>query len=684
MTRDSRYDVLFEPVKIGPVTAPNRFYQVPHADGMGYAMPRCLAGMREVKAEGGWGVVCTGYCSIHPSSDDSPHVTSTLWDDEDVRAQALMVEGVHRHGALAGVELWYGGTGTSSYLTRMPPLGVTSRPLFNNNPLQTRAMDRQDIRDFRRWHRDAARRALEAGFDIVYVYATHGYLQDDFLSRHTNRRSDEYGGSLENRARLVRELIEEAREATQGACAIVARFRADEGAGGDDKVEHEDRRELFSLLAELPDLWDINITDYSLELGSSRFVKEAALEEYVAFAKQMTSKPVVGVGRFTSPDTMVRQIQHGLLDMIGAARPSIADPFLPRKIAEGRIDDIRECIGCNLCQSRVVLGGLILCTQNPAMGEEWRRGWHPERIAPKGSEARVLVVGAGPAGLEAAQALGQRGYPVTLAEESTELGGRVRAESRLPGLAEWLRVHDWRVHQLDKLPNVEVYRGSPLTAADIFEYGFEHVAIATGAYWRKDGVGRWHREAIAGCNLPQVFTPDDVMAGAKLTGPVVVFDDDHYYMGAVVAEALRRDGLDVALVTPDSRVSAWAENTDEQERSQARLLGLDVDVVTQKALTNFDGEAVDLACVYTGRTSRRAAASLVMVTARTPNDDLYRALTADPDAPRPAGIQSVTRIGDCLAPGTIGAAVFSGHAFARELDAPDPGDVPFRRERATV
>jgi dimethylamine/trimethylamine dehydrogenase len=684
MTRDSRYDVLFEPVKIGPVTAPNRFYQVPHADGMGYAMPRCLAGMREVKAEGGWGVVCTGYCSIHPSSDDSPYVTSTLWDDEDVRAQALMVEGVHRHGALAGVELWYGGTGTSSYLTRMPPLGVTSRPLFNNNPLQTRAMDRQDIRDFRRWHRDAARRALEAGFDIVYVYATHGYLQDDFLSRHTNRRSDEYGGSLENRARLVRELIEEAREATQGACAIVARFRADEGAGGDDKVEHEDRRELFSLLAELPDLWDINITDYSLELGSSRFVKEAALEEYVAFAKQMTSKPVVGVGRFTSPDTMVRQIQHGLLDMIGAARPSIADPFLPRKIAEGRIDDIRECIGCNLCQSRVVLGGLILCTQNPAMGEEWRRGWHPERIAPKGSEARVLVVGAGPAGLEAAQALGQRGYPVTLAEESTELGGRVRAESRLPGLAEWLRVHDWRVHQLDKLPNVEVYRGSPLTAADIFEYGFEHVAIATGAYWRKDGVGRWHREAIAGCNLPQVFTPDDVMAGAKLTGPVVVFDDDHYYMGAVVAEALRRDGLDVALVTPDSRVSAWAENTDEQERSQARLLGLDVDVVTQKALTNFDGEAVDLACVYTGRTSRRAAASLVMVTARTPNDDLYRALTADPDAPRPAGIQSVTRIGDCLAPGTIGAAVFSGHAFARELDAPDPGDVPFRRERATV
>jgi len=684
MTRDSRYDILFEPVKIGPLTAPNRFFQVPHADGMGYVMPRGLAGMREVKAEGGWGVVCTGYCSIHPSSDDTPRHTAALWDDEDVRAQALMVEGIHRHGALAGVELWYGATGTSSYLTRMRPLGVTSRPLCNNNPLQTRAMDRQDIRDFRRWHRDAARRALEAGFDIVYVYATHGYLQDDFLSRHTNRRSDEYGGRPENRVRLVRELIEETREATQGACGIAARFRADEGAGEDDKVQHEDRLELFSLLAELPDLWDINITDWSLEMGSSRFVKEAALEEYVAFAKQMTSKPVVGVGRFTSPDTMVRQIEHGLLDMIGAARPSIADPFLPRKIAEGRIDDIRECIGCNLCESQPLLGGSIMCTQNPSMGEEWRRGWHPERIAPSGSDARVLVVGAGPAGLEAAQALGRRGYRVTLTEASTELGGRVRAESRLPGLAEWLRVHDWRVHQLDKLPNVEIYRGSRLSAADILEYGFERVALATGAHWRKDGIGRWHTEAVAGCDLPNVFTPDDVIAGAKLSGPVVIFDDDHYYMGAVIAEALRHGGLDVALVTPGSRISAWAEYTNEQERSQARLLELDVDVVTQRALTNFDGEAVDLACVYTGRISRRAAASLVMVTARTPNDDLYRALTADPDTLRPAGVQSVTRIGDCLAPGTIAAAVFSGHAFARELDAPDPGDVPFRRERATV
>ena len=132
--------------------------------------------------------------------------------------------------------------------------------------------------------------------------------------------------------------------------------------------------------------------------------------------KGKTGKPVVGVGRFTSPDTMVRQIRSGVLDLIGAARPSIADPFLPKKIEEGRIDEIRECIGCNVCVATYAEGVPIRCTQNPTMGEEWRRGWHPERITAPGSDDRVLVVGAGPAGLECARALGQRGYGVTLAD----------------------------------------------------------------------------------------------------------------------------------------------------------------------------------------------------------------------------------------------------------------------------
>src|SRR5271156_6861309 len=159
---------------------------------------------------------------------------------------------------------------------------------------------------------------------------------------------------------------------------------------------------------------------------------------------------------------MVSQVRRGVLDFVGAARPSIADPFLPKKLEEGRAEDIRECIGCNICVSSDYTSTNLRCTQNPTMGEEWRRGWHPERIAPRGADGSVLVIGAGPAGLEAALAAAQRGYDVHLAEASSELGGRVTRESTLPGLAEWRRVRDWRVGQLAKLANVRIYRDSLL------------------------------------------------------------------------------------------------------------------------------------------------------------------------------------------------------------------------------
>ena len=181
MARDPRYDVLFEPIRLGPVTAPNRFYQVPHCTGIGYRRPQTLAAMREVKAEGGWGVVNTEYCSIHPTSDDDPFPHASIWDDDDVRALRLMVDGVHRHGSLAGCELWHGGPASANLYSRRTPLGVWSGPAGVDDPVQTRAMDKSDIRALRRWHVAAARRARDAGFDIVYVYACHWYLLRQFL-----------------------------------------------------------------------------------------------------------------------------------------------------------------------------------------------------------------------------------------------------------------------------------------------------------------------------------------------------------------------------------------------------------------------------------------------------------------------------------------------------------------------
>ena len=569
MTRDPRYDILFEPQRIGPLTARNRFYQVPHCSGMGRGWPKTLAAMRGMKAAGGWAVVCTEYCSIHPTSDDAPYPYASLWDAGDVKANALMAEAVHEGGALAGVELWYGGNYVSNLASREPTYDVFSIP-SRTDPVQSAVLYKEDIKELRRWHREAAKRAVEAAFDIVYVYATHGYLLHHFLSPVTNQRSDEYGGSLANRTRLLRELLEETREAIGPDKALAVRITANSLGGG--LLEPEEMRETLATFGPLADLWDVTVDDYSLEMGHSRFVEEAAQEELMAGVRDLVGKPVVGVGRFTSPDAMVRNIKKGVLDFIGAARPSIADPFLPKKIEEGRLEAIRECIGCNICYSGNSRGAPIRCTQNPTMGEEWRRGWHPE-IVPADGTGTVLIVGAGPAGLEAARVLGQRGFTVALADKATEPGGRVSRESRLPGLAEWARVRDYRLGQFSRLPNVSLYLDSEMSAADIAAFGADHVLIATGARWRRDGTGRWHAVPVAGLAGPGILTPDDIMDGNVPSGRVVLFDDDHYYMGSVVADKLAAAGAQVTYVTTEGKAAFWTFATQELVPIQRRLIG---------------------------------------------------------------------------------------------------------------
>jgi len=667
MSRDPRYDILFEPVKIGPVIARNRFYQVPHCTGIGWTQPETLARLRGIKAEGGWAVVATEETEIHPSADCEPFHEGRLWDDRDIPAMALMADAVHEHGALAAIEIMHHGGSVANWGTRMAPMAPSHRPIIYNYPVQARAMDKEDIRNLRRWHRDAAIRSKKAGFDIVYVYATHDLsIAQQFLERRKNDRTDEYGGSLENRVRLLRELIEDTKEAVGDKCAVAVRFCADELIGEAGLTHDGEARDVIAMLAELPDLWDVNISNWPNDSQTSRFAKEGFQEAYTSFVKGLTTKPVVGVGRFTSPDTMVSQIKRGVLDFIGAARPSIADPFLPKKIEEGRIDDIRECIGCNMCVSSDYTSTNLRCTQNPTMGEEWRRGWHPEIIAPKKSEGSVLVVGAGPAGLEAALAAARRGFEVHLAETSDELGGRVTRESKLPGLSEWARVRDWRVGQLERLANVSIYRDSKLEAEHVLEFGARHVAIATGSVWRKDGVGRDSGFPVAGFDGPTVFTPDDIMAGRDPeAGPIIIWDDDHYYMGGVLAEVSRYAGAEVVLVTTAATVSAWTANTLEVLPIAKRMAKLGVEVMPYMSVIGFGGGSVQLTSVLTGEKFERPAGALVSVTARLPVDALYEDLR---DRWQDAGIASVARIGDCWAPSTIQQAVYSGHKWARELD----------------
>jgi dimethylamine/trimethylamine dehydrogenase len=263
---------------------------------------------------------------------------------------------------------------------------------------------------------------------------------------------------------------------------------------------------------------------------------------------------------------------------------------------------------------------------------------------------------------------------VTLAEAATHLGGRVARESALPSLAEWGRVRDWRVAQLNKLSNVEVLLGSRVDAEQILDFGADRVVLATGATWRRDGVGRSHTAPIPGHEGPHVLSADDVMDGVRPGGRVVVFDDDSYYLGSVVASTLASAGADVTIVTPAATVSAWSHNTDEQILTQKRLMREGVKIEAQTTLATIGEKSVELRCVYTGNMREMSADHVVMVTSRDPNDALYTELCERID---------ITRIGDCSAPGIIAAAVMAGHRYARSMDAPDR-DVPFRRDDGKI
>ena len=686
---NERYKILFESVEIGPKTAKNRFYQVPHAMGSGNDMPNTRAAQRGIKAEGGWAVVNTGYCSIHPSSDDRPLPFARLWSEKDIASHVPMIEAVHEHDALAGIEFFHGGAYTANRHSRMPPIspsGIQQKvsELMDMHLTAPKVMDKKDIKDLIQWHLIATERAIQAGFDIIYCYAGMGFLPYHFLHPTFNNRSDEYGGSLENRSRLMRELITEMKEVAGDRAAIAVRMSTDELLSFKSESSESEAHEFFEINGEFPDLWDIKMSSWFKECPSGRFAESGHMEPYNSFVKKLTSKPVVGVGWFTSPDIMARQINDGILDFVGAARASIADPFLPNKLKEGREDDIRECIGCNICASCYNQGIPVRCTQNPSMGEEWRRGWHPEKIKPKSSDNSVLVIGGGPAGLEATLSLARRGYSVAIADSNKELGGRINLESKLPGMTSYKRVVDYRVNQISQLNNVEVFLDNTLGPDDILELGFDHVVTATGSTWQPSIMDEKSAPVLID-KTDTIFTPEDILNGCELKSPVIIFDFDYYYMGGLMAEYIKDLGYEVTIITPFDKVSPWSFNSNEIDEIQLSLLEKNIRVLTQHRIMEVEDSSVKTIHKVSREETDIDRGSLVLVGYRKQNDSLYSDLNSREEDLKASGIKSLQNIGDSNAPGAVVHAVYAGHLYANTFDQKDnDSDDDFKLEYPVI
>ena len=704
--RDPKYDILFEPVQIGPKTLKNRFYQVPHCIGAGSEKPGFQAYHRAIKAEGGWAAVCTEYCSIHPESDDTMRVSARIWDDGDVRNLAYMCDRLHAFGALAGIELWYGGPHAPNMESRHTARGPSQIPSDFEVNVYPRYMDRDDIALVQQYYVDAAVRAREAGFDIVYVYGAHSYLPLQFLVPFYNRRTDEYGGSFENRARFWRETLEKVRAAVGDSCAIASRFAVDDPSPTGLKVGEEGVR-FVEHVDHLVDVWDLtvgNISEWGQNAGPSRFFRQGHERPHTGPVKagNHTDKPVIGVGRVTDPDMMVDLIASGEYDIIGAARPSISDPFLPNKIAEGRLDDIRRCIGCNQCISRWEIGGPpMICTQNATAGEEYRRGWHPERFTPAAnSEKTVLVVGGGIAGMECAVVLGKRQMAkVDLVEAEADLGGSINYIHRLgystgepsfrgkaKGLDEFYYLVDYRKKQLAKLGNVEVHTNRRLGARDVREWGADIVVIATGAAWRTDGLNPATHEPIPGADatLDWQATPKEIALGTKrLRGRVLVLETEAYHMGSSVCQKLASEGHEVFFLTQMDHFMDYMDYTLEAPMMHRDLHRLGVHMYASTMVEKVEPGHVTAYNVWREEDKEHFAVDgVVLVTQRSSNDGLYHELKADGRALEAAGIGGLYLIGDASSPRMPPDAIFDGHRLAREIDSPDPAiPLPFIRER---
>jgi len=646
------FNYLFSPLKIGPVTVPNRVVFPAHMtmfsrDGM--PSDRLCYYYAE-RAKGGAGLIVTEIAAVHPTTQKYPECVRA-YDERCIPGYSKMVKLVHDYGGKAFVQLAHSGARMSSEDSLLPlwaPSTVIS-PIANEIPHE---MDNYDIADLLEGYAVSARNAGRAGFDGVEIHAAHEYLLGSFMSPLTNKRTDQYGGTLENRLRLASEVIVRIRENFGRDFTLGLRINGDDLLDGG--LEPDDAREIAAAMASKGQIDYISVsagTSFNTHMNvPPMYVPLGAYSALAANVREAVSIPVVAVGRINDPVQAEKILAEGQADMVAMARALICDPEWVNKTKQGRIEDIRKCIACNEgCIGRLFKTRSISCVQNPTVGLEHEISM--DSINPAATRKKIVVVGGGPAGMEASRVAAMRGHRVILYEKQDRLGGQILLAAKAPYRLEFGDIARFLTAQVEKL-GIQVRLGKEVELDDIKEQNPDVVIVATGSVPLDAQFPGADEEIVV--NYWQVLN-EEVPIGEK----IVLVDDTGHYQAYGTAEFLANRGKKVEIVTSSLSAGAALDLTNIIPIYE-RLLPKGVVITPITKLRRVSGKDVLVYNVFTGEERKiENVDNVVTAIGNRADTQLFYAL-------KQSG-ERVHAIGDCLAPRNALRAIRDGHLLARDL-----------------